>query len=160
VSYRGRLLNPFLVELEQLDTATTEDDAGYDPVWRTVKVSYPEGVRTKGAAYQPPIRVRAQVEVQTHRSQQQSASGNVPNTGYLFVLHFRELEARGLLDPKGEPTLRVNDRVVGVYTLAGDLVQLYDPPLYLTEVQTTGFGIGRRRNLCILSAKERAQGVR
>lgn len=161
MSYRGRLINPFLAELEQIDTAATQAAAGYDPVMKTVKTNYTGGVREKAVRYKEPIRLRAQVEMQTHRTQQQAPAGNAPASRYQLVLHFRDLEAASLLDPNGEPLLRVNDRLRGIYTLdSATLVQVFDPPLFAVAVETTGFGIGRRRNLCIFTFEDRAQAVR
>lgn len=157
---RGRLIRPFLVEIEQLDTAQTQAASGYDPVMRTVRTEYgPDGQRIKGARYKDPLRLLAQVEDRTHRAQQQAQSGNLPRSTYVLVAHFAELEQRELLTDKGEPTLRVNDRLIAIYDVAERLVQVFEPRLYMTEARTSGFGIGSARNLFVMTFSDRPQGV-
>ncbi len=161
MSYRGRLLRPLLVELEQLDTEATHAAGGYDPIWKTPATSYDDaGVRTTGQRYLPAIRVRAQVEAGSTAAQQQSPAGNLPDARLQLVIHMSELETRGLLDDNGLPKLRPNDRFLAIYTLAGDLVERYPEPLYITDVQSAGMGLGGRRNLCVLVIEDRPQGTR
>lgn len=162
MTYRGRLIEPFLVELAQIDTAQTSAAGGYDDVWKAPRVEYSdEGRRQLSVRYKPPIRLRAQVEQSSHKTQSQTAAGNAPLSRYTLVLHFADLERNGLVDSgTGEPTLRVNDTLRGIYTTSGKLVQTFDPPLFVVEVQTAGFGIGGRRNLCLLMLADRAQAVR
>lgn len=157
---RGRLIRPFLVEIEQLDTAQTQAAGGYDPVMRTVRTEYgPDGQRVKGARYKAPIRLEAQIEDRTHRMQQQTPSGNLPRSNYVLVSHFTELEQRGFLTDKGEPTIKVNDRLIAIYDVAEQLVQTFEPKLYMTEARTSGFGIGSARNLFIMTFADRPQGA-
>lgn len=157
--YRGRLIRPFLAELAQLDTEATAAAGGYDAAWRTTKVKYEDGQRVPAQRYKPPIHVVAQVEDSSHRAQQQAASGNIPASRYTLVLHFSELERRELLDPKGEPRIRTNDTFGAIFTLGGGFVQRFDPPLFITEVRPSGFGLGGRRNLLLLTCADRPQGV-
>ena len=62
----------------------------------------------------------------------------------------------------GDALLRVNDRLVAIYDLAGRLVQaIRTPPgLYATEVQPQSFGLGLCRNLLLATFEERELGVR
>ncbi|NUP12888.1 MAG: hypothetical protein HOW73_43165 [Polyangiaceae bacterium] len=153
--YRGRLLRPFLAEIQRIDTQATT----YDPVWRTPVVTYPGGVRTKSTAYQDPILLRAQIEVTADGVQQQTASGNTPDSRIVLVFHFRNLEAAGLVDANGLPMLRVNDRLTRLMRLNGQQLQVYPRPLYATEVQPTGFGLGGGRNLVIATYEDRPEGT-
>jgi hypothetical protein len=160
VTYRGRLIRPFLAEIARLDTAMTEADGGYDPVWKTTRVTYTNGIRDTGQRYLEPIRVRAQVEVVTQDQQQQSPSGNIPDAMMRLVVHMSELEQRSLLDPDGLPMIRANDKLVAIYRLTGVLEERYAQPLYCTAVERPAFGIGGRRNLAVFTFEDRPQGAR
>lgn len=86
-----------------------------------------------------------------------------PNSQVVLVFHFRDLESMGLVDPAtGDALLRVNDRLVAIRDLAGNLVQAVRarPGLYATEVQPQSFGLGRARNLLIVRWEERELGAR
>jgi hypothetical protein len=160
VSYRGRLLRPFLAEFERLDTDATESANGYDPIWKTPRVSYLDGTRATGQQYLAAIRVRAQVEVVTQEQLQQAPGGNIPDSMMRLVVHISELEQRSLIDADGMPMIRVNDRLIAIYTLGGVLEERYAKPLYITSVDRPAFGIGGRRNLAVFTAEDRPQGAR
>jgi len=168
---RGRLINPFLAELARLDTVATAADpdgpgpltSGYDPDFKeTVVIPTPVGGQD-ARREQPPIRLRCQVEVGTIEALQQLASGASPNSKVTLVFHFSDLEQIGLVDPDtGDALLRVNDRLVAIRDLAGNLVQAVRTPpgLYATEVQPQSFGLGLCRNLLLVTFDEREVGVR
>ncbi len=165
---RGRLINPFLAELARLDTVATAADpdgpgpltSGYDPDFKeTVVLPSPGNARRE----QPPIRLPCQVEIGTFEALQQLASGASPNSKVVLVFHFRDLERVGLVDPATKDALlRVNDRLVAIHDLDGNLVQaIRTPPgLYATEVQPQSFGLGLCRNLLLVTFEERELGVR
>lgn len=169
---RGRLINPFLAELAQLDTVATAADpdgagpiaSGYDPDFKeTVVFTAPGGERVDARTEKPAIRVPCQVEVGVFEALQQLAAGNTPNSRIVLVFHFRDLERMGLVDPgTGESLLRVNDRLVAIHTIKGELVQaIRTPPgLYASEVQPQSFGIGLSRNLLLVTFDEREVAVR
>ncbi len=168
---RGRLINPFLAELARLDTVATAADpdgpgpltSGYDPDFKeTVVLPTPAGGQD-ARREQPPIRLRCHVEIGTFEALQQLASGAAPNSKVTLVFHFRDLEQLGLIDPgTGDVLLRVNDRLVAIRDLAGNLVQAVRTPpgLYATEVQPQSFGLGLCRNLLLVTFDERELGVR
>ena len=169
---RGRLINPFLAELAQLDTVATTadpDDAGplvsgYDPDFKeTIVLGSPGGARVDARKEKPPLRLPCQVEVTVFEALQQLAAGNSPNSRIVLVFHFRDLERTGLVDAAtGEARLRINDRLVAIHTLHGELVQaIRTPPgLYATEVQPQSFGLGLSRNLLLVTFDEREVAVR
>ena len=169
---RGRLINPFLAELARLDTVATAADpdgpgpltSGYDPDFKETVIVPATGERgTDARKEMPSIRIPCQVEVGTFEALQQLASGNSPDSKVTLVFHFRDLERTGLVDPgTGDALLRVNDRLVAIYELAGRLVQaIRTPPgLYATEVQPQSFGLGLSRNLLLVTFEERELGVR
>ena len=69
----------------------------------------------------------------------------------------------GLVDSaSGDALLRVNDRLVAIRDLDGNLVQAVRTPpgLYVTEVMPTSFGLGRSRNLLLLTMGSHELGVR
>jgi hypothetical protein len=74
-------------------------------------------------------------------------------------MHFKDLEKLDLVDANREPRFQANDRFLAIYTLGGALEQRFDPPLRVIEVQR-GFGLGSRRNLCILVTEDRPTGIR
>jgi hypothetical protein len=165
---RGRLINPFLAEIAQLDTAATATDpdgpgpltTGYDPDFKETVVLPASGDARRE---KPPLRVLCQVEVGTFEALQQLATGNSPNSKVTLVFHFRDLERMGLVDPAtGDALVRVNDRLAAIRDLGGNLVQaIRTPPgLYATEVQPQSFGLGLCRNLLLVTFEERELGVR
>ena len=169
---RGRLINPFLAELARLDTVATAADpdgagpltGGYDPDFKeTVLVPATDERGADARKEMPPIRIPCQVEVGVFEALQQLASGSSPNSKVTLVFHFRDLERMGLVDPgSGDALLRVNDRLVAIHDVAGNLVQaIRTPPgLYATEVQPQSFGLGLSRNLLLATFEERELGVR
>lgn len=169
---RGRLINPFLAELAQLDTAATGADpdgagpltSGYDPDFReTVIAPSNTGRGVDARKEKSPIRIPCQVEVATFEALQAATGGNSPNSRVTLVFHFQDLERMGLVDAaSGDALLRINDRLVALYELGGKLVQaIRTPPgLYATEVQPQSFGLGLARNLLLVTFEERELSLR
>jgi hypothetical protein len=159
MAYRGRLIHPLIAELRQLDTNATATSNGYDPNWKTPTVSYPGGVRAKGAVYKSPIRLRCQVEQVQEAGQQRTQTGNVPDSRIVLVFHYVDLLAASLVGPDGRSLLRPNDKLVALYTKAGAIEKTYSPELYAVEVLDGGHGLGGRRNLAIVTFDDRPQGI-
>jgi hypothetical protein len=155
---RGRLLFPLTVELAQLDTDAVQTAGGYDPDFKTYK---PTG---SGRQEKPVVRLLAQIEMSRWEGQQQLQGGNQPDSRLALVFHFRELEQKNLIDPvTGEALIRVNDRLVAIYSRNGatkeQSVRVPSGGLYATEVQPAGLGLGGRRNLLLVVFDERPQGL-
>ena len=168
---RGKIINPFLVEIARLDTVATAADpdgagplaSGYDPDFKETVVLDDAGARRDARREMPPVLVPCQVEVGAFETLRQLASGNSPDSRVTLVFHFRDLERMGLVAPaSGDALLRVNDRLVAIRDLGGGLVQAVRTPpgLYATEVQPQSFGLGRSRNLLLVTFDERELGVR
>jgi hypothetical protein len=89
-------------------------------------------------------------------------AGNQPTSHVQVVLHFRDLEALGLVDAAtGRALIGPGDRMTGFYDREGKLVQTAD--LYVTEARPVGFGFGLlrpRRNLLLVVLEARASSVR
>lgn len=168
---RGRLINPFLAEVAQLDPAATAADpdgpgplaTGYDPDFRETAMVPGAGWRGQDARKEkPPVRIPCQVEIGTFGELQELLSGMSPRSHLVLVFHFQQLAAMGLVEPvTGDAMLRVNDRLVSIRDYhTGDVVQAVRTPpgLYITEVQPQSFGLGLRRNLLLATFNERALG--
>lgn len=164
MGYRGRLIFPFIAVIYRLDTAATET-AGYDPVFRTPKKTYPGNIGVSQSTRRElgPVELRCQVEDSRWEQQRQMASGNAPDTSVVTVFHMKDLELAGLVDlATGDPKIRVNDRLDRIKRVRdGALVQVVRKPqgLYATEVRPSAYGIGRERNLLIVTWDERPQGL-
>jgi hypothetical protein len=170
MAYRGRLLFPFVAVIRRLDTSATEAvggaGAGYDPDFRTTKKTYPGnmGVAASTRRELTAVQVKCQVEIGRWEQQRQMASGNATDSQLTTVIHFKELETLGLVDVvTGDALFRVNDRLESILRLRdGALVQAVRTPapgLFATEVQPAAFGLGRERNLLVITWAPRAQGL-
>lgn len=158
-SYRGRLIRPIQAEIARLDTQATADAGAYDPDFHTVRPSHVGPDRAGGRREMPPIRVRCQLEPTKENEQKQSPAGNLPFTWVTLVLHHQDLERAELLDANRHPLIRVNDRLIALYTVRGELIQRMTPPVFAVSVQGAGFGLGANRNLWSINFASRAQGV-
>lgn len=167
-SYRGRLIFPFLAEIAQLDTLETDltdpagdADSGYDDIFRepAMDTTTEEPVRVE----KPSILLPCQVETEAgdYEDLNMLLTGNSPKTLVQLVFHYQDLENTGLVDVDGNPGLRINDRLVAIYTSdTGALVQTMRVPLYATQVQSRSFGLsGLRRNLCLVSFQDRQESM-
>jgi len=172
-SPRGRLIFPFLCEIAQLDTAATAADpdgagpltSGYDPDFRSpVKVLAAPGdqVGADSRVETAVVTVRAQIEPQQFETLEMMLSGESPDSKMGLILHYKDLEAAGLVGVDGVPLIRKRDRLVRILTTAGVLVEtIPNPPgLFVTQVQSRGFGHGTERNLLLLVLEERDQSIR
>jgi hypothetical protein len=168
---RGRLINPFLAELAQLDTVATAEDpdgagplaSGYDRDFKETVIVPDTGWRGRDARQEKPlVQIPCQVEVSSFGELQELLTGMSPRSHLVLVFHFQDLERMGLVDPgSGDALLRVDDRLVAIRDYhTGELVQAVRTPpgLYITEVQPQSFGIGLRRNLIFAIFNERALG--
>lgn len=174
VSARGRLIFPFLVEIAQLDTAATAADpdgagdltSGYDDTFRApVKVLNDPGdqIGEDSRVESGPITVRAQIEPEEFESLSMMLAGDSPNSRFAIILHYKDLEAAGLVDETtGRPLIRKRDRLVRILTTRGVLVEnIPNPPgLFVTQVQSRGFGPGGSRNLLLVAFEDREQSLR
>jgi hypothetical protein len=167
---RGRLINPFLAELYRLDTAATAADpdgagaltSGYDPEFReTRRVADGSWAGASARKEGTAIRVRCQVEVPIWGEMKALLSGIERSDRVLLVFHYRDLERASLVaSATGEANIRVNARLGGIYRLDGTLEQaMPGGGLYAIAAQTTSYGLGRRRNLLVVTFEGRDQAV-
>jgi len=156
---RGRPIHPFLAEIAQLDTAATEANGGYDPDFKTLKTSYPQGVRTSSRRELPPIKVRCQVEPTITEDQRQTEAGNSPATMITLCFHYRDLEKMQLVDADGNPKIHTDDRLVAIYEMNGKLVQKLPPHVYARRPDLGSGWLRNKRNILLVTFENRAQGL-
>jgi hypothetical protein len=170
---RGRLINPFLVEIVRLDQVATAADpdgagprtSGYDPVYReTVTLPSTDLLGTDARLEHPPVRVPAQMHTGPTPGQlmalKPTVTGNVASGNIQILVHFEDLDRLGLVDPVTKTALlKVGDRLTAIYDMEENLLQeiLTPPGLYCTEAVPI-FGLGRNRNLLQLSFESRDEG--
>lgn len=164
MSFRGRLIFAFLVEIARLDRDAIRAADGYDDTLRAVRTRRPQGARgprEKARKELPLIRLRCQVEEAAIDAQRQGPGGNVPETRVVYVVHFKELEEKGLVDAEsGKPLVGPNDRIVALYTKHGVLERTFGPPdVFITEARGGSYSLGHRRNLLQLISSERPRGL-
>lgn len=168
---RGRLIFPFVAQIAQLDTFAMGQDpdgagpeiSGYDldfrePVGLPVDADDQIGVTHR---VEKLIEAQCQVETRTFERLAQVLGGTSPDSAIELVFHFKQLEDAGLVDPFGVATIRINDRLVSIKDLSGNVVQeVRNPPgLFVSQSLPGGFGLGPQRNLLIVTFEEREQGI-
>lgn len=173
---RGRLIFPMWVVIARLDTEATaagNGGAGYHPVFRepvpsTTNAGTTKAKRTDTRRYTT-VMLKAQVNRGQHQQLRQGPGGNVPDSRLELILLASDLEQRGLIGPTGEPALKVNDKLVGIYgscgraeTVIGELKQTADirdlPGYFCVEVRPGGEGLGGDRNLVSMFFEDREHG--
>lgn len=169
---RGMLLFPLHVAIARLDTLTTEATGGYNfvtkqPVLKLINPGTSAQKRVDGRVYFDPLILKAQIERGTWRQMHVGPNGNVPDSRLTIVLHMVDLEQRGLVGADGEPALKVNDKILGVYANCSKaeahlkvLSTVLDVPgLYCTEAGRCGDGLGGDSNLFKMTFEDRQNGV-
>lgn len=172
---RGRLINPFLVDIAQLDTAATAGDpdgggdltSGYDDVFGEV-VKVPDADKEGGASARKEgaiIQLPCQVENDLTAQQAQLLSGNAGEFIFRLVFHFEDLEAGGYVDANGRSTIGLNDRIVALRTCPeAELIRTFlvaEGGAYITHALDRSYGLsGGARNLLVCYVQEREQGLR
>ena len=125
-----------------------------------------DGIGERVRQEQPPVRVPCQVDTKAFEELRMFASGNAPRSRIDLVLHFKDLERLGLVDPAtGDALVRPGDRLGAIYDKAGALVQAVRTPpgLYVTEARPIGFGLNLarpRRNLLLVTFEDRQPAAR
>jgi hypothetical protein len=168
---RGRLIFRFQAAICRLDTAAMASDpdgpgallSGYDADFKEPVLidRDDDGVAEPLRREFPQVLVPCQVEPEAFATLRMSSSGNAPRSEFNLVLHFRDLERLGLVDPAtGDALIRPSDRLSAIYDRQGELVQaIRTPPgLYVTESRPIGFGLHRarpHRNLLLVTFQDR-----
>lgn len=168
---RGRLIFPFIAELAQLDTVAMARDpdgsgpltSGYDLDFREPIIikATPDDVKGEALREESCIRLRCQIEDNVFEAVRQVLGGTSPDSKITLVFHFKELEEKNLIDDNGRAMIRLHDRLRAIYDCDENLIEtIPNPPgLFVNDVTSAGFGIGRQRNLLIVGLKERELGT-
>jgi hypothetical protein len=156
-------VHPFLAELHLLDTTTTSASSGFDSEFRETKRTA-DGT-WKGASQrheQAEIRVRCQVEVNTYGALAAVLTGNATDNHIVLCFHFADLERAGLVDATtNNAEIKLHARLTAIYRTNGVLEQqIVGNGLYAVDVQPGSFGLGGRRNLLLVTFKDRATSVK
>ncbi len=169
---RGKLIFPFNAVLARLDTTATAADpdgpgglaSGFDfdfkettlaPTGSTVGVD----ARKESAL----VTIPCQVEMDAFQQQRILADADSPNSELALVFHFSHLEREGFVDAlTGAANINPSDRLVRILDKCGDVViePEVPPGLYATESRPIGIGLGRKRNLLLVTFAERPIGLR
>ena len=168
MSYRGRLIWPFAVDIARLDTAATLAAAGTGGVTAGYDPDFREPVTLDAGPNNPDTDTRQEITVsllpcQVHPERgnyealQMMLSGAVKQYNLRLVFHYLDLETRSLVDTDGSSLLKINDRLVAIRRNDGTLVADFSArPLYVTQAQDRSFGLsGLQRNLLMLTFEER-----
>lgn len=163
--YRGRLIQPFLIELRQLDLAgTAADPDGAGPLDSGFDPDFKEPVRVGGVTNRvefEAIKVPCQVEEETPEQLLQRQAGNDPDYRLGIVFHFADLERLGLVTDDGIAKIHVNDRATAIYSSNGELAMRLDTEgpqsgLFCIKAEPRSFGLsGGKRNLLVCTFARR-----
>jgi hypothetical protein len=156
---RVHLIRPMIVAIRQLDTAATRAQGGYDSEFGAINVGVDAaGRRVVERAEGPELRLRGQIEDQTMNALRMFNAGNSPEAKLAVTFSYRDLEDRGLVNPVSkQPSLNVNDRLVAIYSPAGELVlRLRDGGLYAVEVRPAGLALGGGVGIVVVRFNDRA----
>lgn len=165
---RGRLIFPMTAVVATLDTEATEAAGGYDDVMQEVVYTdtdddgIGETLRQEdGPDY---TTFPAQVENDKDEMQRMVASGDVPDSAVVLIVHHKDMARLGMLDPSrpGGITLQKGDRLVSLSDRGG-LVRTFPDEAhggyFCTHVKLADGFVGHRANLTYLAFSERPQGL-
>jgi hypothetical protein len=170
---RGRLLFPLLARIGRLDPVATDADpdgagplqSGYDDEFRETMIVAQADTSERGAGTrrETMVDLLAQVEPADTERLSEAATGASPTSALTLVLHYAELEEKGLVAADGAPLLRIGDRLAELRDpVSGALVETFrDPPgLFAVAVTPGGGWLGQRRNLLLMIFADRQLSVR
>jgi hypothetical protein len=165
---RGRLHHTFFAEILMISNIETRKDpdgagaltSGYDDDFDEIMVfTGPKG-REEARRDEHAILVECNIETDSWEAMQQYAQGNTPDTNIIMIVHRRELERKALINvERGEPIIRVNDKLVSIRDRCQRVVYRPREPFYVTQVRPT-FGIGTTPDLFNFTLEDREQAVR
>jgi hypothetical protein len=160
MGYRGRLINPFMVEIRRLALATMSTGSLQDPDYREPKLK--STTDRKGAPDRremDAVRIPGQIEPDAFQRQMMKELGDTKASVFAVCFHFIDLEELGLVEAAtGIALIRPDDRMSAIYKMDNEtLVQTFpDPPgMYVVSADPTGYGLGGDRNLLLVRMQSR-----
>lgn len=170
MSFRGRLICPFVIELARLDPeATAAVDppgpvgVGYDSLFDEPTLEGPVDAGQPVRRELAPILIPAQIEEDSWEALAMVEAGNLPDTAIEATCFYPDLEDMGLVDGGGMPMIRHGDRLVSIQRQDGAVVVTPRDSLYVVQVRPEGFGlslVNPSRNLLCLVFEPRPRGER
>lgn len=165
---RGRLINPFGIQIYRLDGVGTAESPGYSSTFREPQLEQTaDGIGSVGRKELDPVIIPGQFTSKSDWMKlQMTNNGNLAESMYTVLFHFRDLEDAGLIEAAtGTALIRVGDRMGAIYKWdwdgsAGSLIQkIPNPPgLFVTSADPR-YGLGRDRNLLPVTFVSRDQGM-
>lgn len=164
---RGHLIFRFKVGICRLDTRATAAvvGGGYDTIMREPKKVAVAGrqVGVSSRREKTEVILPCQVKHAKKKDLNMAPGGHADRTTTVFVLHFRDLEAAGLVSG-GDVQIGVGDRINALYDLAGNVIESYaNPPgLFVEQARPISYGLFRvapRRNLLELTTSDRVRAL-
>ncbi len=167
----GRLMFPFLIEIDQLDLSGTAADSdgagpltsGYDPIFRETRILSSANKLGTSARAENLIQIPGQFgNPQSMSMLMEAQTGNLSPTEFEILFHYRDIERLGLIETStGSAKIKVGDRLNAIYQICdGSLIQkIRNPPgCFITKASPT-FGLHSRRNLLICTFRSRDPGT-
>lgn len=161
---RGRLHHKFFAEIGMFSAIDTKKDpdgagplqSGFDDDFNEIMVfTAPDGARTNAREDEPSVFIPCIIETDSWEALQQYQAGNQPNTNIIITSHRKELERLELLNvERGEPLVRVNDRMLSIRDDCKRIIYKPRAPFYITQVRPA-FGIGRTPDLFNFTLEDR-----
>lgn len=159
---RGRLIQRFVARIAKLDRDSQRLAEHYDDDFKEpVLVDNGDRIGTIERA-ESLVEVPCQVKPVMLDKLAMLAGGNSPHGQFIIILHFKDLEAKGLVCDNGLADFHAGDRLCALLSTRG-LVELQFEGvqrLYLTENKPIGWGLSMthaRRNLLLLRFEERKE---
>jgi hypothetical protein len=165
---RGRLIQKFKVVIARLDTVATGAvvGGGWDPDFHEpVPVEDGTQVGADSRRYHPEETFTCQLDRKTWGKVDATRGGQEKEADIIIVLHWPELQKRGLIDSNGQPLFRRGDKVIRILTKKGVLDLMFDDPpgMFITEWDRAGHGLAAfgtpKTNLLYLYCNYDKKGV-
>jgi len=169
---RGRLIQRFLVGIYRLDTEATSLVAGggYDPVFgEALPAANGSQEGAPSRREHPVVELPCQVDRRDWDQDRINAGGHDPDIELMLTLHFKDLEAAGLVHSAtgfvGNPMIGPGDRIGYIKRTSGLMVVKFPGPpggVYVVQPEQAGFGLHcmgvPQRNLLILHCRSARRG--
>jgi hypothetical protein len=147
--HRGRLINPFIAVIYQLDPTATAAvvGGGYDPEFGEI-LPVANGTQTGASSRREKaaINLRVQLDRTSWGTPQLTRGGYQTVTDLILTARTMDLEIAGLVDANGLWKLKAGDRIDRLLTIKGAVEQVFDNPpgMYITGFERAGLGLNTK----------------